>query len=584
MNLILTIVVTLLIFGVLIAIHELGHYLVARAFKVGIREYSIGMGPKLYQKKGKYNKFTLRLFPIGGYVDMVGEAAGDDGSDPEDAGKPPLNTKPVWQRMLIVLAGPAMNIVLGLVVMSIIVLCRGEMYGTTVERFGSGAVSNRNMVYLTEDWGDFEKGDIIYAADGRFVYADGDLKAFLEAHGDAGEIVVIRRNSDSLLNEVKDVKLEELPLTYDVDSKEFYLTEDFGDFKKDDVIINVGEDTVIGKSFGNGAPDERVALLVKSFPDTCTVQVRRIYKAFIDPTEETLEIDTFNGIPIKSDEGFIKISESTDNLTKNGIIVSVNGVAVEENETVAGFMEKHGNGGKVVIKYRWYIPVQNPIVINGADLSSAPLALSGALQVGDEIIEVGSYNTNVYADLTYGVFNEGVEPTDILVERDGKEILVEDVVFLKSSQMGVLYGVMDFVPAKEEKTVGNIAYNAVFEPISSLKMTVDSIVQTFSGKYGIEALSGPVGIGEQVGDALEQESGGLEYLFNLFVLISLSLGVCNLLPLPVLDGGRFLLYTIEAIRRKPLSQKVENVLMIISWVLVMGLMVFVMFKDIIGLF
>lgn len=584
MNLILTVVVTLLIFGVLIAIHEFGHYLVARAFKVGIREYSIGMGPKIWQKKGKYNKFTLRALPIGGYVDMVGESAGDDGSDPEDAGKPPLNTKPVWQRMLIVLAGPAMNILLGLLVMSVIVICRGEFYGTTIERFATGAVSNRNMVYVTEDYGSFEKGDIIYAVDGRLVSAENGLDAFLSENADAAEVVVIRRNSNSLLNEVKDALLAELPLFYDVEEGAFYLTRDYGEFKKDDTIISIDGNAVSASDYSLGSPEERVERFKAKYTAACDVQVKRIYKAFIEPTEETVDIPSFNGISLKSEDGYIKIAESTDTLTRNGIIVSVDGVAVEENETPKGFMEKFGNGGVTVIRYRWYLPVQNPIVIDASELSDAPLAVSGALCVGDTVKKVGGYSANVYADMTYGVFNNGVEPTDVVVERDGKELTVKNVVFFKGSQQGVLYGASDFVPKKEEKTFGNIVYNAVFEPISSLRMTVDSVVQTFKGKYGIEALSGPVGIGEQVGDALSQDEGGMEYLFNLIVLISLSLGVCNLLPLPVLDGGRFVLYAIEAVRRKPLSAKLEQVLMAISWVLVIGLMIFVMFKDIIGLF
>ena len=71
--LIVTILVTLLIFGLLITIHELGHYLVARACKVAILEFSIGMGPKIKSWEGKVNTFALRASPIGGYVRMLGE-------------------------------------------------------------------------------------------------------------------------------------------------------------------------------------------------------------------------------------------------------------------------------------------------------------------------------------------------------------------------------------------------------------------------------------------------------------------------------------------------------------------------------
>ena len=68
-----TVLLTVIMFGILITIHEFGHYIVARSFNVGITEFAIGMGPKIFSWKGKKNIFSLRLFPIGGYVNMVGE-------------------------------------------------------------------------------------------------------------------------------------------------------------------------------------------------------------------------------------------------------------------------------------------------------------------------------------------------------------------------------------------------------------------------------------------------------------------------------------------------------------------------------
>ena len=82
--LIVTILVTLLIFGLLVTVHELGHYLVARASKVAILEFSIGMGPKIKSWNGKVNTFSLRAIPIGGYVRMLGEPGEEDAS-PETA-------------------------------------------------------------------------------------------------------------------------------------------------------------------------------------------------------------------------------------------------------------------------------------------------------------------------------------------------------------------------------------------------------------------------------------------------------------------------------------------------------------------
>lgn len=588
MNLILTILVTVLIFGFLIAVHELGHYLVARAFKVGIREYSIGMGPKLLQKKGKYNKFTLRLLPIGGYVDMVGEQAGDDGSDPEDEGKAPLNSKPVWQRMLIVLAGPFTNILIGLIIMAIIVVCQSSIYGTKIDSFYAGNVSGRNMLYLTEDYGDFQKNDIIFGVDGRLAAAGEGLSAFLAEHGEKAEVIVFRRNSNQVLNpiNVEGVSFSELKLSYDEEEKLYKVEEDGGDFKKGDLIHTVDGVDITKAPLAEGDAKAQLDALLSKYSGSHTVGVVRYYSVFIEEEMDSADFDSFGDLPLYVDDmGNLKLSEDTGDLLKNGVITAVNGTEVEAGLTVESFGEKYGqSSGELTVTYRWYINCANPIVIEDVALKDLPLAVSGALLEGDVIKEVGSYTTRVFSGLSYGIFNEGTEPTDLIVIRDGKETLVENVVFLKGSQQGVLYGAMDFYVAEEEKTFGNVCYNAFFQPVASLTMTLDSVLQTFTGKYGIEALSGPVGIGEQVGEAITAESGGGEYLFTLIVLISLSLGVCNLLPLPVLDGGRFLLYAIEAVRRKPLPEKVEQIIMAISWVLVMGLMIFVMFKDVIGLF
>ncbi len=499
MDTIITILVTVFIFGLLIAVHELGHYLVARGFGVGIREYSIGMGPKLWQKKGKYNKFTLRALPIGGYVDMVGEQAGDEGNDPEDEGKTPLNTIAIWKRMLIVLAGPLTNIVIGLLVMAIVVCCQPVLASNRVD-LSESYITNNNMVYLTEDFGDFKKNDIIYTVNGDYAHANEGLDKFLAANSGKVDIRIMRRNSGELNKETK-AKLDLAQLSLALNSRGFiYLTADYGDFDKYDIISHI-----------------------------CT----------------------------------------------DGKIIAIKTDSVE----------------KVLEEYKgeleFYVTeVADDYSFESVDLSALPLTTSGALADGDEIIKVNGKRTYVTQDVEYRIFSEGIRPIDITVIRDGKQITVENVVFPIQSQQGVVHGSSDFYYYRTGKTVGNIAKNAVFQPISMLRMTVDSLVDTFKGKYGMEALSGPVGIGEQIGEVIHRSDGSymFTYLFNLIVMISLSLGVCNLLPLPVLDGGRILIYAIEAVRRKPLNPKVEQTIMTVSMLLVLGLMAFVMIKDTIGLF
>ena len=112
-------------------------------------------------------------------------------------------------------------------------------------------------------------------------------------------------------------------------------------------------------------------------------------------------------------------------------------------------------------------------------------------------------------------------------------------------------------------------------------MIWDSLYDLISGRYGIEAVSGPVGVTGAITDAAKT---GAYSLFYIVVVISMNLGIFNLLPIPALDGGTLLFTLIEMIFRRPIPKKIENGLKIAGFALLMLLVIFVTFKDIFGLF
>lgn len=347
----LSLAVTIFVFGLLIFIHEFGHYIVARSFGVGIIEFAIGMGPKIVTWKGKYNDFTLRAIPIGGFVNMVGEY--DEEIPEEHQYKIPLNERSVWKRMLIVVAGPFMNLLLAFVVM-IGVVAGGEVIGT-------------NVIY-----------------------------------------------------------------------------------------------------------------------------------------------------------GFVENSVS----------------------------DQYG------------------------------------LQPKDQIIRVNGKKIHCYNDMSYKIISDGIEPVDIVVLRDGEEVLLEDVRFGTETDEGIVFGKVDFAVYIKEKTVGNVLSEAFWQGSSTVYMTVDSLIDTFTGRYGIDAVGGPVAVGGEIDQTIKASQSFGDAVRNvavLVVMISVSLGIFNLLPIPVLDGGRLLFYIIEAIRRKPINPKYEQAISAVFMVILLGLMLFVMMNDIAGL-
>ena len=339
---VLYIIVALLVFGLLIFIHELGHFLAARACGVAVKEFAIGMGPRIFSwRSKKYDtEYGLRLLPIGGYVSMVGE---DEDSDSEKA----FCNKSVWKRMAIILAGPAMNILLGFILMVVLVVGQGNLISTTVAGFDENAIS------------------------------------------------------------------------------------------------------------------------------------------------------------------------------------------------------------------------------------------SAQLEVGDEIVKVGRVRVHTFNDVIYEIMHQGNEPVDMTVIRNGEKTVLENVEFPTEVQSGVEIGVYDIIPYLDRPTAINYVKHAFFRSVSTVKMVFDSLVDLISGRYGMEAVSGPVGVTEVIVDAART---GFFYLLYVVIVISINLGIFNLVPFPALDGGRFLLYVIEVVRGKPVKKEVEGYINFAGLLILFAFMAFVIVKDVIKLF
>lgn len=203
------------------------------------------------------------------------------------------------------------------------------------------------------------------------------------------------------------------------------------------------------------------------------------------------------------------------------------------------------------------------------------------LCANDEIIEIDGNNVHTANDLRYEIMRNGYKPISVTVIRDGKEIVLENVVFPQMNSQGVAFGSMDFKIFEDPKSFGVVCKNAYYSCTSTVKMIWDSLFDLISGRYGIEAVSGPIGVTGAITDAARS---GAYSLFYLVVVISMNLGIFNLLPIPALDGGTLFFTLIEMIFKKRIPKKVENALKIGGFALLMLLVLFVTFNDILGFF
>ena len=203
------------------------------------------------------------------------------------------------------------------------------------------------------------------------------------------------------------------------------------------------------------------------------------------------------------------------------------------------------------------------------------------LKVGDKIIKVEGVRVHTGNELVYEISHKAHKPIDLTIIRNGEKMVLNDVVFPTMESQGVTFGDVDFRVMGEKIGVVSFFKHAVFRSFSTVKMVIDSVVDMLTGRYGIDAVSGPVGVSSAVGDALQ---AGFYSVLYLFTLITMNLGIMNLLPVPALDGGHLIFHFYELIFRKPIKKEIAGVVNVAGFMLLMALALFITVKDVLNLF
>ncbi len=217
MNTFISVMAAILIFCVIILIHEFGHFFVARLFKIKVSEFSIGMGPAIYKKEGKNTTFCVRALPIGGAC-VMGEDLDDD--DPDSFRK-----KPVYAKIAVVAAGAIMNIVLGFIIAVIALFVDGTAVSTKIVYFDEEAVSPSYGLQLEDE---------IVKINGVRIFTSKDILYQLRQSEDGIVDMVVKRNGK--LTEVNDIHF---PVDKDEESGENILRYDFKVLGEKVTIMNV---------------------------------------------------------------------------------------------------------------------------------------------------------------------------------------------------------------------------------------------------------------------------------------------------------------------------------------------------------
>ena len=223
-------------------------------------------------------------------------------------------------------------------------------------------------------------------------------------------------------------------------------------------------------------------------------------------------------------------------------------------------------------------PIASRVIYSIAD---GALCGQTGLQAGDEIVAVNGRRCFIANDILYELVRTQNTRADFTVRRDGRLVQLPGVQFdTYTDESGNTRMNIGFTVYALEKTPANVLKETFNSELYYSRIFFTSLVDLLRGRESINNLSGPVGIVSAISQAA---SYGLTDVLELLVLITVNLGVFNLLPVPALDGGRLVFLAVEAVIRRPVSERVQESLTLATFILLFGLMIFATYNDVLRL-
>ncbi|HAH78206.1 MAG TPA: RIP metalloprotease RseP [Ruminococcaceae bacterium] len=231
-------------------------------------------------------------------------------------------------------------------------------------------------------------------------------------------------------------------------------------------------------------------------------------------------------------------------------------------------------------------PVFNSTTIAQFTPNSALQA--AGLKTGDTFVSVDQYRIYGDKDLTFALATANPKAVDIEIRRGKKLVRFNDVKFHSRSVKGKNYVTLDFYVQPVLKNAGTLIAKSAQDTVSTVRMVWYSLIGLLTGKYGINDMAGPIGMADVVGQAVTEGLkqnfiAGLNNVIYIMMMVTVNLGVFNLVPFPALDGGKLLFLIVEAVRRKPIQAKYQGAVEAAGFCILIGFMLLVCYSDILRL-
>lgn len=550
-------IVTLL--GGVIAIHEFGHFIFAKWSGIRVDTFSIGFGPKLFSKKWGETEYALSLIPLGGFVKIYGQDPQELKDDPNPQPERAFSEKSLLQKISVFAGGPLLNYVLAVLIFALLAVAG-------VEKFP--AIATRVMPATPAYEAGLRSGDVISAVGGQAT------RTFDEV------MEIISRNPDKTLN--LSLLREGAPRELKVKIQQEHALTPYGEKSMAGVLEGLdpsARDAVVGVSSANQAwglkNEDRI------------VEVNGTPVNFWEEFEKAVAKSMEASAPIA-----LKVKRGSETLTLNS--GDIRPLAQKAKGDVNAFLDAAG--------------VHNPELFIREVVAGSPAANAG-LKVGDRIISAAGTKIYGFDHLRAIVQKQGekvakekgagaegglyADSLPLVIEREGK---VENLTAAIKANDGkdplgetiVTYTIGILSNGKPKKPA-NMIVERTFNPFKALwigsgetvnhtVMTVVGLKKLAFGEVSAKSVGGPIMIGKLAGDTFSER--GWEDFLRIMAIISISLGVFNLIPVPILDGGHIVFAVLESIRGRPLSQNVQQMFLKVGLSMILLLMVFALYNDI----
>ena len=543
----------ILFIGILIFVHELGHFLFAKYFNIKVIQFSLGVGPPLFRFKKGETTYQVALLPLGGYVKMLGEAPGEE-VDEEDKDRS-FHSVAVYQRALVAFAGPLFNLVF-----PVICFFAYFLLGPTV----TAPVVGHVEVGLPAYEKGLQTGDRVLEIDGTRVWGFEHM------------VDLVRDRAGQEIN----FKIDRAGQRFDIpiSPKEVPGTDVFGAPSTRGIIgvsgakkgqTRLGVIDQRGFSFGFKTGDKLVSVdstSIETLADADRIIRARRGQTITFLVERPSALES-GDLMVGAEPEFITLSvpipQNADNLAD---------LSLETAEMYIRSLEPEG------------------------------AAFSAGLRPGDKVLKVGERAVTLFFYFATEVAKAKDEPVKITVLRSGEE-LTFTVTNQKHERENPATGKMQpyydagigrgEIPRyaqsmqwnsgggylKEEATLSitQALVMSVKETGKIIAQTTLGVLKLFTGSLSLKNVGGPIMLFQVAAAAAEM---GLFKYLEFLAIISINLGIINLVPLPIFDGGHLMFCAIEAIKRKPVSMRVREAAMMVGLVLLAMLFVLVFSNDI----